>query len=204
MKYLVLDAMGVLYTAHDDVAELLHPFIVEKGGLNDLGQIINIYIETSLGKMSSAEFWKKVGLDPMVEDEYLFHHTINEGLIEFFEGMRSPGVKVWCLSNDVSEWSCKLRRKFGIERYFEGFVTSGDVGLRKPDSAIYKLMIEKLKCKPGDITFVDDNVRNLDTAAEIGINTVLFNTLAGTENMNGHNAVKNFQELKLYITGHWH
>ena len=204
MKYVVLDAMGVIYSAHDDVAELLYPFIVEKGGLNDLDQIINIYIETSLGKMSSAEFWKKVELDPAMEDEYLSRHVITEGLMEFLEGMRFPGVSVWCLSNDVSEWSRKLRRKFGIEGYFQGFIISGDIGLRKPNPAIYELLVERLKCSPGDITFVDDNVKNLDVPARAGIHTVLFNSLIRAENFRGYIVVKNFQELKPYITGDWH
>ncbi|RPJ64023.1 MAG: HAD family hydrolase [Dehalococcoidia bacterium] len=194
MKYLVLDAMGVLYTAHDDVAELLHPFIVDKGGLNDLNRIINFYIETSLGKMASAEFWKMVGLDPTVEDEYLSRHAITGGLIEFLESMRLLGVKVWCLSNDVSEWSCRLRRKFGIEGYFQGFIISGDVGLRKPNPAIYELLVERLKCGPGDITFVDDNVKNLDFPARSGIYTVLFNSTG--RNITGkYKTACNFKEL---------
>ena len=40
LKVLVLDAMGVIYSIEDDVGELLHPFILEKGGIKDL-KIIN-------------------------------------------------------------------------------------------------------------------------------------------------------------------
>ena len=174
MKHLVLDAMGVIYQVGDDVTDLLHPFIVEKGGLNDLNQINNIYIDASLGKMASADFWKTVGLDPVVEDEYLSRHVITGGLVEFLGEMRLRGVDVWCLSNDISEWSRKLHRNFKIEGYFKGFIISGDVGLRKPDPAIYELLIGRLKCKVDDILFVDDNIRNLDAAAVKGIDTVLF------------------------------
>jgi HAD superfamily hydrolase (TIGR01549 family) len=198
MKHLVLDAMGVIYTAHDDVAELLHPFIVEKGGLNDLGHIVNIYIEASLGKMSAAEFWKKAGLDPSVEGEYLSRHVITDGLIDFLGDMKLSGVKLWCLSNDVSEWSRKLRRKFMIEDYFQAFIISGDVGLRKPDPLIYELLIGRLKCNPGDITFVDDNVKNLDFPARAGIHTVLFNS-AGHKFFGKYEAAGNFEELKALI-----
>jgi len=194
MKYLVLDAMGVLYTAYDDVKELLHPFIVEKGGLNDLNRINNIYIEASLGRMTSADFWKTVGLDPMMEDEYLSRHAITGGLIEFLGDMRLLGIKVWCLSNDVSEWSSKLRWKFKLEDYFQGFIISGDVSLRKPDPAIYKLLTNRLQCRPGDITFVDDSTRNLDAAMDLGIGTVLFNSSGRVVNTK-HWEVISFKKL---------
>jgi HAD superfamily hydrolase (TIGR01509 family) len=194
LKYLVLDAIGVIYTAHDDVAELLHPFIVEKGGLDDLNRINGIYIEASLGKMTSADFWKRMGLDPMVEDEYLSRHAITSGLIAFLEEMRVRGVELWCLSNDVSEWSGKLRRKFEIEGFFRGFIISGDVGMRKPDPAIYELLINRLKFKANDILFVDDNSRNLDAAERKDIGTVLFDS-SGRVSSGRHKVVSKFKEL---------
>ena len=176
MKCVVLDAMGVIYEVGDDVVDLLHPFLIEKGGVVDLAEIIRIYIDASLGKMTSDEFWRAAGIAPEMEDEYLRRHILRKGLIDFLEEMKSAGIPVWCLSNDVSEWSRKLRRNFKIESYFQGFIISGDVRLRKPDPAIYQLLIERLKCEPRDITFVDDNVRNLDAAAELRIGTVLFNS----------------------------
>ena len=39
MKCLVPDAMGVIFTADDDVAELLIPFIEERGGSGFYPQI---------------------------------------------------------------------------------------------------------------------------------------------------------------------
>lgn len=199
-KHIVLDAMGVLYAAHDDVAELLYPFIVEKGGIGDYASVSEIYIDASLGKMTSAEFWKKVGLSPGIEDEYLRRHVLNGGLLEFLDRMHLRGMNVWCLSNDVSEWSKKLRRNFSIEDFFTGFIISGDVGLRKPDPAIYELLAERLKCKPGEILFVDDNGRNLDAAAALGIATVLFGS-SGQGYAGKHQAVRDFNELALLVNG---
>ncbi len=194
MKFVVLDAMGVIYRVGDDVVELLHPFIAEKGGTSDLAEIARIYTDISLGKMTSAEFWRAVGISPELEDEYLRRHILREGLIEFLEEMKSAAMPVWCLSNDVSEWSKKLRRNFKIEGYFRGFIISGDVKLRKPDPAIYQLLIGRIKCEPRDITFVDDNVRNLDAAAELHIGTVLFNS-SGNVGISKHREVSSFEQL---------
>jgi hypothetical protein len=71
MKTLVLDAMGVIYQAGDDVAELLCPFIHENGGLTDDGRIQAPYHDASLGRLSSIQFWEQVQLDPRLEDALL-------------------------------------------------------------------------------------------------------------------------------------
>jgi len=185
--------MGVIYQACDDVVELLIPFIVEKGGISDVAAIDKYYIEASLGNMTAADFWKVVGLGPGLEDEYLQRHALRAGLMAFLDKMNAAQRPVWCLSNDVSEWSAKLRRNLGIESYFEGFMISGDVRLRKPDPAIYRLLINRLNCRPGEITFVDDRTKNLDAAAAQGITTILFNCSAGPAG--GHREARSFEEL---------
>lgn len=199
MNYIVLDAMGVIYKACDDVAELLYPFIVEKGGVDDPDRIMKIYIDASLGKMTAPEFWQSVGISPELEDEYLERHALREGVVDFLKEMRSSGLNVWCLSNDVSGWSKKLRRNFCIEGWFEGFVISGDVGLRKPDPAIYTVLLKEIGCRADEIILVDDNVKNVDAAAGKGIAAVLFNS-CGQSNTGRHKQVVNFWQLREIIS----
>ena len=50
---------------------------------------------------------------------------------------------------------------------------SGEVGLRKPDPAIYALAAERLGLAPETCVFVDDLPGNLKPAAAIGMATVL-------------------------------
>jgi putative hydrolase of the HAD superfamily len=50
---------------------------------------------------------------------------------------------------------------------------SSEVGIRKPDSAIYELAAEKLGCAPTDCVFVDDVEINLVPARALGMNTIL-------------------------------
>ena len=133
-----------------------------------------LYNSTSLGNMSSAEFWEAVGLNPGLEDEYLQRYELTDGLTDFLEAVNSQGYEVWCLSNDISEWSKKLRARFGLDRYIRGFVISGDAGVRKPEQAIFDHLINQLTVSPHDAVFVDDQRRNLDVAAALGFNTILF------------------------------
>ena len=170
---LVLDAMGVIYRSCDDVAELLVPFIQERTRISSI-DIKKNYHSASLGHISSSVFWENVGLDDSVEDEYLLEHSLTPGLLPFLRDVREDVDSIWCLLNDVSEWLRKLRERFGIAGLFDGFVISGDVGLRKPDTNIYKEFLKTSRLGAAEIIFVDDRPKNLTAATELGLSPVLF------------------------------
>jgi HAD superfamily hydrolase (TIGR01509 family) len=174
MRTLVLDAMGVIYRVGNDNRDLLCPFVREKGGIEDVSRILALYHAASLGEMSSAALWRGVGLDPGVEDEYLRRYELTEGIIDFLEAVNSQDYDVWCLSNDISEWSKRLRARFRLDRYIRGFVISGDVRIRKPEQAIFDQLLERMAADPHAAVFVDDQRANLDAAAALGFRTILF------------------------------
>jgi putative hydrolase of the HAD superfamily len=179
LSCLVLDAMGVIFKSADDVAELLIPFIVEKSGSTDEKIIQSAYLEASLGEISPDEFWNRVNLAPELEDEFLSRHSLNPGITELLSLARDNGIPVWCLSNDVGRWSVKLRTNLGIENFLAGSIISGDVGVRKPDRAIYEQMIHSCGYRAEDILFVDDRERNVTASRELGIETVMFDPESG-------------------------
>jgi HAD superfamily hydrolase (TIGR01509 family) len=174
LRIIVLDAMGVIYSVGNDDRDLLCPFVEEKGGTKDISKIQMLYHTASLGNMSPADLWEAVGLDPGLEDEYLQRYELTDGLTDFLKAASSQGYELWCLSNDIPEWSKKLRDRFGLERYIRGFIISGDVGVRKPEQAIFNHLIGQLTVSPHDAAVVDDQRRNLDVAAALGFNTILF------------------------------
>jgi putative hydrolase of the HAD superfamily len=199
MKVLVLDAMGVIYPVGDDVKDLLYPFILEKRGVFDFAVVEKYYILASLGKITASEFWQAVGLYPQLEDEYLQRYKPADGLLDFLKKAKSRGVELWCLSNDLSEWSGKLRIRFGLNEYFRGFVISGDVGIRKPDPLIYQNLLGRLSVKANDVIFIDDRVKNLDAAAELGFATILFSPANETAADKKHLKAANFDRILAFM-----
>jgi HAD superfamily hydrolase (TIGR01509 family) len=199
LRIIVLDAMGVIYSVRNDDRDLLCPFIEEKGGTKDMPKIEILYHSTSLGNMSSAEFWKAVGLDPGLEDEYLQRYKLTDGLTDFLEAVNSQGYEVWCLSNDVAEWSKKLRARFGLDKYVRRFVISGDVGVRKPEQAIFDHLIGQLTASPRDAVVVDDQRINLDVAAALGFSTILF--VPGSHDLTDekHIVAKSFADVLCWL-----
>ncbi|MDD5398807.1 MAG: HAD-IA family hydrolase [Dehalococcoidia bacterium] len=198
LKTVALDAMGVIYPVGDDgddVKNLLIPFIKEKGGSEDIENIERLYLQASLGKLPAFQFWQKVGLNPKLEDEYLKRFSLAPGLIGFLEAANSRKVAVWCLSNDISEWSRKLRENFALNKYMRGFIISGDIKARKPDIAIFKYLLKLTGGEAADITMVDDRPANLEAASSLGYNTVLFNSAGHGLSQKKHRTAVGFKEL---------
>ena len=169
---LALDAMGVIYQSGDDVAELLIPFIAANGGCTDGEFVEQTYLRASVGELTSAEFWRLAGIDPGLEDSYLRLHRLTDGIRNLLIEARHHAIKVCCISNDVAEWSIALRRRFRLESLIGPWFISGDIGVRKPGRDIYETALAGLRCKASKVLFVDDRIRNLDAAREIGIATV--------------------------------
>lgn len=53
---------------------------------------------------------------------------------------------------------------------------SGDLKIKKPDERIFRLTVDKLGVAPSDCLYVDDRTENLQTARDMGMSTVLFNS----------------------------
>ena len=63
----------------------------------------------------------------------------------------------------VSNFYGNLRtvlNEFGLTKYFRDIIESAEVGLRKPDPAIYKLCIEKTGLTPKETVIIGDSYKN--------------------------------------------
>lgn len=191
-RTVVLDAMGVIYRAQDDVAELLVPFVKRHGSQINLDNLSALYEQASLGLLDVDDFWRSLGLDPSLEDEYLAGHELNDGLLNFLTFARNAAMDVWCLSNDVSRWSLKLRERFELDELFVDFVISGDIGFRKPSVEAYRHLIDQVGRVPD--LFVDDRSRNVKAAQSVGIRSILFGPDEGT-----NDCVCDFKTLATFL-----
>ena len=171
-RILALDAMGVLYKSGDDVGELLEPFVRQHGG--DVEKVEAAYHAASLGEISADAFWTRVGLPPDLEDDYLSLHELRQDVEPALAAAGDYFGGVCCLSNDVSRWSLKLRRKFGLEAHITGWFISGEMWMRKPDPRIYHQMVDGLGVTAQAVSFVDDREANVAAARAAGLNAILF------------------------------
>ena len=82
------------------------------------------------------------------------------------------------LNNEILELNVYRIEKFGLRRYFAAFFSSCFLGLRKPDEAIYRMVLQITQRTPEECIFIDDREVNLECPRELGINTILFKDAA--------------------------
>ncbi len=136
-----------------------------------------LFDKAGLGEIDSNEFFKRIGLDDteyhmkQYLDKYL---TLDSGFTDFAEKVKDR-YELVLLSNDVSEWSSFITRKFGLDKYFSHKIISADVKCRKPELRMYDLTLDKIGRSAYECIFIDNTVENLLGAEEVGISPVLFN-----------------------------
>jgi putative hydrolase of the HAD superfamily len=81
------------------------------------------------------------------------------------------------INNESRELNLHRIEKYGLRKIFRLFVSSCFVGLRKPESGIYRLAIEITQISPEECCFIDDRALNLECAAKLGMRTVQMQTL---------------------------
>ena len=170
-RWLVLDAMGVLYEAGDDVKDVLIPFLRDRRCRLDDGAIEALYLSASLGEFSSDEFRQRCGVQAD-DREYVANHRLATGALELLRAAERKGVVVACLSNDVSEWSRHLRNRFDLAERIDVWCVSGDMGVRKPEAEAYRRLFEETGAEPANCLFVDDRQKNVEAAKAVGLPSV--------------------------------
>jgi putative hydrolase of the HAD superfamily len=81
------------------------------------------------------------------------------------------------INNESRELNLHRIKKFGLRDIFRVFVSSCFVGLRKPESGIYRLALEITQINPEECCFIDDRALNLECAAKLGMCTIQMQTL---------------------------
>jgi putative hydrolase of the HAD superfamily len=202
MPIVALDAMGVIYRHRSVVQECLLPFVAARGCHMPPDQIRNAYLSCTVGDYPSAAFWEMLGIDgrPETLDEQLVGEQLPmPGVGQFLRRMRSQGIAVACISNDVAEWAVARRRLQGIEPYIGHWIVSAEVGVRKPDRGIYERFVRDTGAKPSACLFVDDRRENLDAARGLGFRTVLFFPQALWETAGAHRVASGFEDLEAFV-----
>ena len=134
------------------------------------------------GKKAVKIISKNLGTNPK-KLEKLFVKTYkkffkkNKKLYETAYALKKKGHLIGVLSD---QWHLSKKALITKEiKKFDIIIISCDIGMRKPDLRIYKLLIKKIKeknkkIKANEILFVDNREWNLKPANKLGMKAVLF------------------------------
>ncbi|MPZ97419.1 MAG: HAD-IA family hydrolase [Propionibacteriales bacterium] len=131
------------------------------------------------GELTQPEF------ERMLAERAAAHgvHVVGEGLLQRMFAIfdhapamsalvvraRAAGLRTALLSNS---WGNDYQRD-GWDDMFDVVVISGEVGLRKPEPAIFTLVCRRLGVAPAECVFVDDQAHNVEAAEALGMTGVL-------------------------------
>jgi epoxide hydrolase-like predicted phosphatase len=126
-----------------------------------------------------TRFAQLLGVAPERLIERLFAGMESEpAMVAAVAAARANGVRTGLVSNSWGAAEIYDRERFA--ELFDAVVISGEVGLRKPDPAIYRLAAERLGVAVERLVLVDDLPGNLKPARALGMTTIAHRNAAAT------------------------
>lgn len=117
---------------------------------------------------------------PPLHEEWRTSQRAIEPNLDLVRELR-PSHKLAILSNADISLRGRLERDIGFHNLFDDIVCSAEVGIAKPEPAIYALAAERLGLEPRECVFVDDLDANVEVARQVGMQAVLFSKEKGDD-----------------------
>ena len=86
----------------------------------------------------------------------------------------SEEMELVMLNNEARELNDYRIDQFALGAYFDVFLSSCYLGLRKPDPKMFELALDVLQRDADEVAFIDDRQHNCDAAAALGIHAIRY------------------------------
>ena len=192
IKNLVFDLGNVLIEWNSE--KILTYFEPEKERQQVLRQVIfesGVWHQTDRGERSLKEACEEV----LAQLDVSYHSAVKNILYHWYEvvhvysGLQErirlwadQGYRIYILSTTCEIfYHIEKAGLLPIYPLLSGYILSSEVGVVKPEAEIYQKLLKKYGLNPVESVFIDDIQANLDTAAELGFETIL--STSETENI---------------------
>jgi putative hydrolase of the HAD superfamily len=144
-----------------------------------------LYHRVERGEISQAAFERELAALMGVDPHGLIAGMLaglrpDQLIIETAARAREAGIRVGVITNSWGAGPVDPYAGYHLHERYDAVIVSGEVGIRKPDQAIYLLAAEKLGLSVGACVLVDDVAANLPPAAELGMATMHHTDSAST------------------------
>ncbi|MEO6329354.1 MAG: HAD-IA family hydrolase [Ginsengibacter sp.] len=147
-----------------DQMDVLHDFIfnIYEIGSITLDEYLNTVVFNQPRDFSKEEF-----------REFMFGESAElpgtlEWLIEWKRN--NPELKIIAINNEGKELNDYRIKKFKLHRCFDAFISSNEVGMRKPNPRIFRLALGVAQASADECFYFDDRLMLVDAAKKLGIN----------------------------------
>ncbi|MBN1168476.1 HAD-IA family hydrolase [Candidatus Woesebacteria bacterium] len=187
IKAVILDADGVVIKDHEyfsvrykrDFGKSLKDEVITNFFKNE-------YKKTAVGKADLKELlekrldewgWKGT-VDELLKYWFEGERDVNKKVLEIAKNLREKGVKIGLASDNERYRAEYLFDEVGLEYYFDYMFFSCFLGFTKSDPKFFEYVINKLKFKPQQIIYFDDDQENVDVAKGVGIDARLYESVS--------------------------
>ena len=140
------------------------------------------------GSLNGQAYWRKLAheaglnLSPAAIEELSawdarMWTTENPAMLAWQLVLKQRGLLTAIVSNMGDAVLDHMKREFDWLSRFDVLVWSYQVGMAKPDPAIYRYFLEKLGTQPQETLFIDDKPVNVEAANALGIKGLVFTTV---------------------------
>ncbi|MEV5966027.1 HAD-IA family hydrolase [Kribbella sp. NPDC051952] len=203
-RFVVFDAMGVLYRHGNVVRDVLLPYLRDHGCTRTEAEIREVYRRCTLGEISTGELWASLGVAGTANDaDYCQRHELTPDAPQTLQKLQEAGITPLVLTNDAGPWSEQLRHRFDLDTHVAAWFVSSEIGARKPDPAAYQPVLAHPGLDPARTPFVDDRPTNLLAARAAGFQPVLFHSDDTDANLEAGfqpPLIRSMSELWKYLT----
>jgi 2-haloacid dehalogenase len=99
--------------------------------------------------------------------------------VDIFRQLKdSRKYKTYALTNWQGDLFHIALVRYNFMHWFDGRVVSGDEKTRKPFPEFYQRLLDRYNVNPQNALFIDDNLRNVRAAEELGIMSIHFHSPA--------------------------
>ena len=193
IKNLVFDLGNVLIEWNSE--KILTYFETEKVRRQVLRQAIfesGVWHQTDKGELSLKEACEEV----LAQLDASYHSVVKNIFYHWYEVVHvysdlQERIRLWANQGGyriyILSTTCEIFyhiEKAGLLPIYpllSGYILSSEVGVVKPEAEIYQKLLKKYNLNPVESVFIDDIQANLDTAAELGFETIL--STSETENI---------------------
>jgi len=143
--------------------DVLHDFIFN---VYEMGKItLDDYLNTVV-------FTEKRGFTREEFKEFMYAQS--ELLPDMLQWMidwknKHENIKVISINNEPRELNEYRIKKFELHDFFDAFISSCEVGMRKPDPGIFNLALGIAQAKPEECIYFDDRFMLVEAAKKVGI-----------------------------------
>ena len=178
LKILFFDIGGILLTngwGHESRQEAAKKFGLDYEEVNAMHNFIfNVY---EIGSITLDEYLDTVVFnhprDFTREDvkEFIYRQSkeLPDTLKWLKEWKKECGFRIISINNEGKELNDYRVKKFKLHDCFDAFISSCEVGMRKPDPGIFKLALGIAQALPQQCVYFDDRIMFVKAAQKLGI-----------------------------------